>query len=248
LTADRDHQHIERVALRAWPSAETIEYDGWVLRASAGYTKRANSVNPHFGSSLPIKEKLDHCERFYAERQLPPIFRLTPFSLPRELDGLLATNGYTTLDPTLVMTGPAQPIEPSSGGGARTSTPEEWHEVFEELRDLPSEKREPHRWIVDHAAGERCFAVVDVDGHPTACGLGVLVGETLGLFDLLTVEAHRREGHATTTLSHILAWAHARGAASAFLQVHSANSAAQALYRSFGFEVAYPYWYRIGGT
>ena len=80
------------------------------------------------------------------------------------------------------------------------------------------------------------------------CGgywLGVLTDNLLGLFDLFTAEAHRREGHATAVLDYILAWGFKRGAASAFLQVHSENSAAQTLYRSFGFDVAYPYWYRI---
>ena len=42
---------LERLTFRARPSFETVEVDGWILRFTDGYTKRANSVNPHFGST-----------------------------------------------------------------------------------------------------------------------------------------------------------------------------------------------------
>ena len=244
----RRGRSIERLALRAWPSVETVEYDGWVLRASDGYTKRANSVNPHFGSSLPLEEKLSHCEDFYAERQLPPIFRLTPFSVPGQLDERLEARGYQTLDPTVVMTGPVQLQKRLETIDVQSPKADEWHTAFETLRNLPAEKRTPHRWIVDHAEGERCFALVESEDRPIACGLGILVEETLGLFDLLTAPEHRRAGHATTLLGHIFRWASKRGATGAFLQVQSENPAARRLYERLGFEVAYPYWYRIGGS
>ena len=245
MTAARKLVGVERALLRAWPSAEMVEVDGWILRASGGYTKRANSVNPHFGSTLPLQEKLDRCEAFYAERRLPTIFRLTPFSVPENLDDVLAERGYTTLDPTLVMTRPVRPPDEPKSGDVHDVGAEAWHAAFESLRRPSAERREHHRWIVDHADGERVHAVIEHGGWPIACGLGVLTHDLLGLFDLFTAEAHRRKGNATAVLDYILAWGFERGATSAFLQVHSENSTAQSLYRGFGFDVAYPYWYRI---
>jgi len=37
---------VEERSLNAWPSLHQMLYDGWVLRFSNGYTRRANSVSP----------------------------------------------------------------------------------------------------------------------------------------------------------------------------------------------------------
>ncbi len=99
----RDPRHMERVMARAWPSFETENLDGWSLRFADGYTKRANSVNPHFGSTLPLEEKIARCETAFGQRGLPTIFRLTPFSQPACLEETLARRGYEVRDPSLVM-------------------------------------------------------------------------------------------------------------------------------------------------
>ena len=87
--------------------------------------------------------------------------------------------------------------------------------------------------------------LVERGGAPVACGLGVLVDDAVGLFDLFTGEPHRRCGHGSAVVGDILAWAHAHGARTAFLQVHGENGPAVRLYERFGFAIAYPYWYRI---
>ncbi len=56
-------QRIEKVSLNSWPALQQILFDGWILRFSEGYTKRANSVNPLFASSMDVEEKVDTCER-----------------------------------------------------------------------------------------------------------------------------------------------------------------------------------------
>jgi ribosomal protein S18 acetylase RimI-like enzyme len=240
------HRNLERLAFRAWPSVETIEYDGWVLRASGGYTKRANSVNPHFGSTLPLNEKLAHCRAFYAERGLPTIFRLTPFSVPEGLDRHLEGAGYATLDRTLVMTATLDRAPSETQSPVRGCSGDEWLSAFDTRRVLPSEERVHHRRIVESAEGNRMFALVEQNGAPVACGLGVVIDDAIGLFDLYTADPHRRLGHARAVVTDILRRAFERGARTAFLQVHSENEAARALYADLGFTVAYPYWYRIG--
>ena len=55
ITAKR----VEEAALNAWPALQQILYDGWILRFSQGYTKRANSVNPIFQSSIDLETKIN---------------------------------------------------------------------------------------------------------------------------------------------------------------------------------------------
>ena len=50
---------LEELSINAWPSLQTMLYDGWVLRFSDGYTKRANSSNPLYGGVLSVDEKID---------------------------------------------------------------------------------------------------------------------------------------------------------------------------------------------
>jgi RimJ/RimL family protein N-acetyltransferase len=248
MTKPRDaNRRLERILFRARPSLETVEYDGWVLRFADGYTKRANSVNPYFGSSLPVSEKIARCEAFYQERGLPTIFRLTPFSQPDRLDRALERAGYALLDRSLVMTAHLGRLRAPDADAVSHGSDDAWFAAFDRLQPLDPAERSTHRRIVESSEGTRCFAIVRRDAEPIACGLGVLVEDTICLFDLHTAEAERRRGHGTAIVGSILRWAHRRGARTVALQVHSENEPAHRLYRSYGFEVAYRYWYRIAG-
>jgi len=240
-----EFRQLERMMFRAWPSFEADDYDGWVLRYADGYTKRANSVNPHFGSSLPLAAKIAHCESYYRERGLPTIFRLTPFSQPEDLDNALAKLGYETLDPTLVMTCSLDAVPGEETGSRVVVSGDEWFSIFDELRKYETFDRRAHRRIVESAEGEHFFAVIADGGDLRACGLGVLIDNAIGLFDLFTSESHRGHGYGSSVVRSILQWARDREAKKGFLQVHSQNASARRLYARLGFEVAYPYWYRI---
>jgi GNAT superfamily N-acetyltransferase len=237
-------RQLERLAFRARPALESIEFDGWVLRFANGYTKRANSVNPQFGSTLPVEGKIARCEAEYAARHLPTIFRLTPFSQPPELDGILEEAGYATLDRSLVLAAPLDRRLPP-GDEVRSVGSSAWFDAFDRLRQLDPAARAPHRRIVEAADGLRHHAIIEQEGVPVACGLGVLVDDAVGLFDLFTAEANRRCGLGSAVVGDILDWGCAHGARTAFLQVHGENDPALRLYERFGFTRTYPYWYRI---
>jgi GNAT superfamily N-acetyltransferase len=243
--AQDGRRRLERLGFRARPSFETVEVDGWTLRFADGYTKRANSVNPHFGSTLPVSAKIAHCEALYGERGLPTIFRLTPFSEPADLDRALAAAGYDVLDRSLVMEASLDRAPDLESGNVLGVPAGEWFSAFDRLCPLDRVKQAAHRRIVESAQGTRCFALIEQNGDPIVCGLGVLVDAAVGLFDLYTAEEHRRRGHGAAVIGSILRWAAHQGARTAFLQVHSQNTPARRLYERFGFEVAYPYWYRI---
>ena len=55
----------------AWPAMETARLGDWVLRASRGFTQRANSVVTAGSPGIAVPAALDAVERWYAERGLP---------------------------------------------------------------------------------------------------------------------------------------------------------------------------------
>lgn len=96
-------QHIEEAPLNAWPALKIFVYDGWLLRLSNGYTKRANPVTPLYDETRPLDEKIAHCEALYSRNKQPSIFRLPSFIRGiEELDRALDERGYQRLDETIV--------------------------------------------------------------------------------------------------------------------------------------------------
>ncbi len=85
---------IEELSMNAWPALRTLHYDGWVLRFTEGYTKRANSVYPLYSSEIDVDEKIEFCESFYQDLGLPAIFKMTAASVPAALDARLAAHSY----------------------------------------------------------------------------------------------------------------------------------------------------------
>jgi GNAT superfamily N-acetyltransferase len=218
-----------------------------VVRLGDGYTKRANSVTALDGSSALLDQKIAHCEALYRERGLTPIFRLTPYSCPAHLDGALAGCGYALLDPSRVMSLDLTGWQPSQDVPALEPLPlESWIERFHACEDGGAARLEAHRRLLQRIASPCLLAALpDEHGRSLGCGLGVLAGAYVGLYDLVISPAQRNRGHGRRLLTGMLAWAKARGAAYAFLQVMAENAAARHLYRSLGFGEAYPYWYRI---
>jgi ribosomal protein S18 acetylase RimI-like enzyme len=81
-------------------------------------------------------------------------------------------------------------------------------------------------------------------GAVIATGLAIIEDGAVGLFDIVTHEAHRRRGLARRLVASLLAQAWHDGARAAYLQVDRDNTPARQLYSTFGFTERYLYWYR----
>ena len=239
-------RRIEEVSLNAWPALQHILFDGWILRFSGGYTKRANSVNPLFDSSMDVDEKVDVCERMYAERGLPCVFRLTPFSSPPGLDRVLERRGYAKIDPTLVLYLDLEdhPVPPEPAAELHEERLDDWLALFCRLTESPEEKHQTHKEILHAIPGRRFLASLADSGQVVACGVGVLENEYFGMFDIFTHPQHRNRGHGAGLVAGLLGWAREHGATRAYLQVMRDNTPARRLYEKLGFGEAYVYWYR----
>jgi GNAT superfamily N-acetyltransferase len=239
-------KRIEEASLNAWPALQQILFDGWILRFSKGYTKRANSVNPLFGSSMDVDGKVDVCEKLYAEKGLQPVFRLTPFCSPPDLDQVLENRNYRKGDPTLVLYRDSKSDNiPAPSVELRNEPLDDWIDIFCRLSESPVEKHQTHKEILQAIPARRFLASLADSGQIVACGLGVLENDLFGLFDLVTAPQQRNKGYGTKLVSGLLRWAQENGAWHAYLQVMSHNAPARRLYTKLGFQAAYQYWYRI---
>jgi ribosomal protein S18 acetylase RimI-like enzyme len=240
-------RRIEEAALNAWPALQQILLDGWILRFSKGYTKRANSVNPLYASRLDVREKVDVCEQLYAEKRLRPVFRLTPISSPPDLDQVLESRGYWKADPTFVLHLDLRDhtIQPAPSRELRVEGLDDWLYLFCRFSQSVTEKHQTHMEILQAIPSKRLLVSLMYSGQPVACGLGVLENRYFGLFDLVTDPDQRNKGYGTQVVSGLLSWAQEQGAKHAYLQVMSKNEPARHLYAKLGFEDVYQYWYRI---
>lgn len=235
-------RRLEELGLNSSAPPGQLLYDGWLLRLLPGKAKRARSVNAMYPSTRPLDEKVEHCEKVYRARSLPPIFRITPFCEPPMLDAALESRGYARYDETSVE---AAPIE--AAGGFASAEPLEldaWVDAVGALRGSPPQHRESHlARLASSPLAMRALAVRDAAGI-AATGLTIVEGAHAGLFDIITREDARGRGHARRLVASLLAHAHGLGAREAYLQVQLDNDVARRLYASFGFVQRYTYWYR----
>ncbi len=239
-------RRIEEAALNAWPALQQVLYDGWILRFSRGYSKRANSVTPLFESSLDLREKIAICERTYRAKALPPIFRLTPFAAPAELEPLLEQRGYELVEPSLVLQRAFGQHLPAVGGAApREEGLDEWLRIYAGLSRLDAAHQPTLRAMLEAIPTRRFLAALLEAGSAVACGMGVLEGDLFGMFDLVVESSQRNRGYGTKLVCGMLDWAQANGARHAYLQVVGSNAPARQLYAKLGFQDLYPYHYRV---
>ena len=240
-------RNIEELSMNAWPAMQSLHYDGWVMRSADGYTKRANSVYPLYDSNLEVYEKIQYCESFYRDMNLPSVFKMTAASTPEGLDTRLDELGYRTDSLTSVQTlylknGQHQII---STIDLTSADLEEWHSAFARMNNVSADRRTTHENILHAILPDKCYASINMDGQIIGCGLGVLQAGYLGIFDIVIDPDHRGQGQGKHLMDALLAWGQAQGAHTAYLQVMNNNKAALKLYEKLGFQEQYCYWYRI---
>jgi N-acetylglutamate synthase len=242
---DAEIRGLEERALNAWPALQTVLMEGWILRFSQGYTKRANSACSVDRDAAPLAVIGEEIEGLYARHGQKAIFRLNPFTREGDI-AWLAGRGYREIEPTAIMT--------ASLDGALSRDPAVM------LADTADEA-----WISGFAAGNRygpavrptlakmlaairpraLYATLHEENRPCGYGLAVIERGRVGLFDILIEENRRGRGFGRRLVCGMLAAASDAGVTSAYLQVLETNTPAIALYRSIGFAKAYGYVYRV---
>ncbi len=242
-------RRVEEASLNAWPALHQVLLDGWVLRFTRGFTKRANCVVPLYPGTLDLAAKVRECENRFAREGLKTVFRLTDIDTDRGIDAYLGARGYTVVDPTEVMVKPLLDSVPPSFDPDIEELPRAlWLEHYNRITLTPTSTQPLHTALLKGIHNDHAFLVrrSATDALPVSCGLAVADLGLVGLFDVATCAGARRTGHARATVLGLLAWGARTGAKHAYLQVMTDNSPAVALYHQLGFTTGYRYWYRIG--
>jgi GNAT superfamily N-acetyltransferase len=238
---------LEEISLNALPSLQTVHYNGWLVRFSRGYARRANSVNAIYPSTLPIDEKVAYCEALYAASGYETYFKISPAVQPTDLDARLEDRGYEREAETSV-----QVVDLA---GADDSTDEAvtiaerldsaWIADYCQLNRVPDRHVDTLTQLLGLIKPSTGFATYRHGGETVAVGLAVRERDHVGLFDIVTEPSARNQGIGRRLVSALLRWGREGGATRGYLQVMLTNSPALHLYEKLGFREAYRYWYRV---
>ncbi len=238
----------EEAGLYAAASPRETRIDGWLIRLSPGKARRSRCINA-LGSTgeMPLDDLILRCRRSFEQAGLPVLFRITPFSQPEALDDWLDARGWKAFDPTDVQVLPGLDHLTASTSDAtlHALSPDAYAALVGTQRGSSQEE------IVGHAerlktapVRHQAFCLQQPNGEALAYGQIALDGDLVGLFDIVTVAAHRGKGWGRVLCTELLIEARRQGATEAYLQVAVDNAPAQALYAGLGFQPAYRYHYR----
>jgi len=250
-------EDLQRVMVGAWPAMETARLGDWVLRASRGFTQRANSVMTAGSPGIPVPAALDAVERWYAERGLPPNLTVAGpvgFDPADDVVGAEALRrGYLSRIPTLTLTAPTRllaTLPPESAPGALSrvgASPEvevggelgdEWFAAYREYRPVDDVAA---RAILIGSPAQSFATVRDDEGRVVGIGRLGLAAAWGGIAAMWVDPVARRRGIATRMMAALAGAAERSGAASLHLQVDTDNTSALGLYERHGFERHHAY-------
>jgi GNAT superfamily N-acetyltransferase len=243
---------IEETCFNAFPALKQVLLGNWLLRFSAGVSRRANSVNPLGNPLRPecrdIAAAIAAGETLYPAQGLPTIFRV-PSIVDAALDRELAARLYTSEGESCVLYGAIDALQLGAAAADPAvrllQSPEaEWLRAMARLQGLTAAQSAVYRRIVGAIAIPARFALLLVGGVPAALAYGAIHDGLLGYESVITDPRYRRQGLARRVIASLAAWARDSGAAGACLQVEAGNAPARARYAGFGLAELYRYHYR----
>ena len=238
MTPDPDLQGLHLMASAGWPAREQVEAGGWLLRASGGVTRRANSALPLAGASRrPARPTV---EDFYDARLLPPRVQVTTAAL----DAALADRGWEASGDTDVLVGPL-PAGPTSAVVAPLD--DAWLDAWWAVDGRGGDaEREVARSMLAQVEDAAAHARVVRDGEVVGVARGVADGAWLGVSHVAVLPEHRRRGVARDLLRALDAWGEEQGTTIAHLQVTRENPG-RGLYAGMQVTASYRYRTRVRG-
>ena len=245
MTEARLSWRIEETCFNAFPSLRQVLFGDWLMRFSAGLSRRANSVNPLRPDCTDVAAAVMAAEALYHAQGLPTIFRVTSIVDP-VLDRELAARGYASEGKSCVLYGAIDALAAAADPAVRLlrSPDAAWLAAMARLQRHTPAHRAIYRRIVDAIAIPARFAMLIEDGKPAGLAYGVIHDGLLCYESVITDPGRRRQGCARRVIASLASWARDSGAAGACLQVEAGNTPGRALYRGFGLAERYRYHYR----
>ncbi|MEU8760395.1 GNAT family N-acetyltransferase [Streptomyces sp. NPDC048659] len=234
---------LARATARAWPPVESEALGEWTLRASGGFTRRANSALPLGDPGLPLDTALGRVRDWYAARALPAYVQTATGAegAQEPLCAELERRDWRREVSAEVRIAALAPIGDLGAdiGTVRLarSFDEEWLRRYQR-----SGEPGPHVLKVLGGGPGVWFASVPGTGDiPAAIGRCVVDGRWAGFMAVEVDPEQRRRGLATAVMTALARRALDEGASAAWLQVEAGNDGARALYEGMGFAVHHHY-------
>jgi GNAT superfamily N-acetyltransferase len=175
----------------------------------------------------------------YTARGLPFLWWTTPSGHADELGPVLTELGlFEEQTPGMhrALDGPVDPGTPADTEIVRvdSSGTAEWMDVLLPSFGIPDDFRPDVGALLDGVDPARLIQVVARrDGEPVGCGSGWLTGDTIGLYNIGTLEAVRGRGIGYAVTATLMNLAHELGARQAILH---ASESGRPVYERLGFE------------
>jgi N-acetylglutamate synthase len=244
---------LELAAAQTWRAPDEAWLGEWLLRASDGFTSRANSVLAIGDPGLPLPAAIDQVLDWYRSRDLPA--QVAVAYPPDQLDGhsidaYLAGRGWTVRGGALVMTAPLAHIAGALGPDETAHAemlgePDDgWLDCYRWHEELPP----PVSRQVFVSAPWQAFGALRAAGRTVSTvsiGRVALAEGWAGLTAIRVDPQYRRQGLAQVMTAALAQTAASRGADGLYLQVETDNAAARALYERMGFTYHHAYHFRL---
>jgi GNAT superfamily N-acetyltransferase len=238
-----DFQELARVTARAWQPVESERLGDWELRASAGFTRRANSVLPLGDPGMPLDDALARVRDWYAARGLPAYAQTATGAAgtQEELCAELEARGWHAEVSAQVQVGGLAAVGDLDADVSRVtlsrSFDEAWLRRYQRF-GVPG----PHVLKVLGSGPSVWFASIPGEGRtPAAIGRCVVDARWAGFMAVEVDPEYRRQGLAKAIMAALARRALEEGASAAWLQVESDNDGGRALYAGMGFRVHHHY-------
>jgi len=224
-----------------------MQYDGWLLRFANGVTKRANSINLLYPSTINPEKKIEFCEELFNSKNIPATFKITAIADPPDIDERLEKRDYYVHSTISFQTADLRLLNPVPDPETVVSSviEEDWITDFIRMNGFDLKMKSTYIAIMEQVLTPKCWVSVRDETKNIGVGFGVVEGPYMGMFDIVTDRLYRRKGIGSRVVNSLLHWGIENGADTAYLQVLTSNLLAQKLYLKFGFKESYLYWYRM---
>ncbi|WP_030822790.1 GNAT family N-acetyltransferase [Streptomyces hygroscopicus] len=235
---------LDRVAARGWPPVISEPLGEWTLRASGGFTRRANSVLALGDPGTGLDEALHRVTDWYAARQLPAYIQVSTGAEGTQelLASELETRGWTREVSAQIRIAALAPIGDLDAGASAVTLSRRLDDAWL-ARYQRSAEPSPEARTVLSGGPSVWFAAIPAEGGgaPAAIGRCVVDGRWAGFAAVEVAPERRRQGLAKAVMTALARKALDEGASAAYLQVETDNGGAHALYEGMGFTVHHSY-------
>lgn len=246
---------LEKVMATGWQAVDRGGLGDWVLRASEGFTGRANSALVVGDPSLPLDKAIDYVEQWYSERDRPAIFQVhgapgfaveqVPVAAALLERGYAVGGGRHDWQRVLIMTGASAGMPPLTEQSAPVTADAElkldWLMSYGEQRTVVPGVTEA---VLTGSDGQLFLSVRDPGtGRIVALARMAIHPGWAGIFGLWVHPDHRRKGLGSTLVSAVAMVARENNMPAIYLQVSADNTEGVAFWEGLGFTVHHEYTY-----